>query len=55
MVLVEEYRQQVEIIGRQFIQFVHDLEYKPYLLDTIEIVENLLAKLAHMRGNKKLE
>jgi hypothetical protein len=55
MVMVKEYRQQVEMIGRHFIQFVHDLDYKPFLSDTVEIVENLLAKLAHMRGNKKLE
>jgi hypothetical protein len=49
LVLVEEYRKQVEMIGRQFLQFVRDLDYKPYLPNTVEIVEALLSQLTHFR------
>jgi hypothetical protein len=52
LVLVEEYRQQVEAIGRHFLQFVRDIDYKPYLPNTVEIVEALLTKLTHLRRDK---
>jgi hypothetical protein len=51
-VLVEEYRQQVEEIGSHFLQFVHDLDYRPYLAETVEIIEALLAKLADLRRDE---
>jgi hypothetical protein len=49
LVLVEQYRQQVETIGRHFLQFVRDLDYKPYLSNTVEIIEALLTKLSDFR------
>jgi hypothetical protein len=49
LVLLEEYRQQVETIGRHFLQFVRELDYKPYLPNTVEIVEALLSKLTYFR------
>jgi hypothetical protein len=52
LVLVKEYRQQVAAIGYRFLQYVRDLDYRPYLANTVEIVEDLLAKLSlHYHGN----
>lgn len=51
-VSVREYRQQVAAIGDDFLQFVRDLDYRPYLSETVEVIEALLAKLAHFRGMK---
>jgi hypothetical protein len=48
LVLIEEYRQQVETIGHYYLQFVRDLDYKPYLPDTVEIVEGLLTQLTQL-------
>jgi len=47
--LIEEYRLQVEMIGHNYLQFISDLDYKPYLPNTVEIVEGLLTKLTQLR------
>jgi len=51
LVLVEEYRKQVESIGYEYLQFVRHLDYKPYLPNTVEIVEDLLKQLVQIRSN----
>jgi hypothetical protein len=50
-VSVEEYRQQVEAIGSYFLHFVRDLDYRPFLEDTVEVVETLLAKITLFKEN----
>jgi hypothetical protein len=48
-VLIEEYSQQVEAIGRDYLEFVRDLDYRPYLSNTVEVVERLLKQLTDRR------
>jgi hypothetical protein len=48
-VLAEDYRRQVEAIGCYYLQFVRDLDYRPYLLNTVEIIEGLLKRLRELR------
>jgi hypothetical protein len=50
LVSAEEYRKQVETIGHYYLKFVRDLDYKPYLSNTVEIVEGLLTQLAQLRS-----
>jgi hypothetical protein len=51
-VLVEDYRRQVEAIGRYYIQFVRDLDYRPYLSNSVDVVEGLLKRLAYQNGKE---
>jgi hypothetical protein len=40
-----EYREQVQRIGREFLEFIKGLDYKPYFADTVPVVERLMARL----------
>jgi hypothetical protein len=39
------YRAQLLTIGRQFVAFIRDLDYRPYLADTVSIVRGLILRL----------
>jgi hypothetical protein len=52
-VLAEEYRRQVEDIGYDYLQFVRDLDYRPYFSNTVEVVHGLLKQLAILRRDRK--
>jgi hypothetical protein len=41
----DKYREQVMQVGRQFMQFIEGLDYRPYFADTVAIVEELMARL----------
>jgi hypothetical protein len=51
-VLAKEYREQVEAVGKYYLQFVRHLDYRPYLHNTVEIVEALLQQLSSIRQEK---
>jgi hypothetical protein len=39
------YREQLLLQGNQFLHFVKDLDYRPYLADTVSLVEQLILRL----------
>jgi hypothetical protein len=41
----QDYRKQLLLQGRKFLQFVEDLKYKPYFADTVTVVQNLILRL----------
>jgi hypothetical protein len=41
-----DYRTEVLKLGRQFLQFVKELDYKPYFTETVPIIKDLTLKLA---------
>jgi len=52
LVLIEDIDCQVEMIGHNYLQFISDLDYKPYLPNTVEIDEGLLTKTTQLRRIK---
>ncbi|MDB5053664.1 MAG: hypothetical protein JWM44_1714 [Bacilli bacterium] len=45
IVSLAEYRNQVQIIAKQFLQYVRDLDYRPFFKDTVIVVKMLLNAL----------
>jgi hypothetical protein len=39
------YREQLLLQGNQFLQFVKDLDYRPYLADTVSVIQKLILRL----------
>jgi hypothetical protein len=39
------YRAQLLTLGRQFLQFIRDLDYRPYFADTVSVVKSLILRL----------
>jgi hypothetical protein len=51
-VTLANYREQIKQIGYQFLQFVRDLDYRPYYKDTVAIVDLLVEQLDNFEKNE---
>ncbi|OPH60404.1 hypothetical protein BC351_18080 [Paenibacillus ferrarius] len=40
-----DYRKQVVAIGETYLQFIKELDYRPYLADTVKVVEDLVHQI----------